>query len=109
MAAVITLVNDYGLNRPDNSPIRVKKAVLTFDDSYPSGGEVITLSEIGFEYIYGAVCIAGCGGYTFELVPSTHAMKVYWVDTTTDGAPQAEVTATTNLSTLAPTFLFFGV
>lgn len=84
----------------ENTGLLSNRAVLfnlAFDSSYPTGGEALTPNNLGMEQI--VMLIIQCqGGYSFEYDISNQKVKAYWVDTTVDGAPQAEVANTTDLS-----------
>ena len=75
---------------------RVAIVDVAFDDSYPTGGEAVDLSEVGIGTVLFAI-VEPTDGYTFEYDRSNDKVVAYWVDTTTDGAPQAEVANTTDL------------
>ena len=71
----------------------------TGEASYTTGGEAVAaadfkLSRLDHLIINGT----GEGGYCFAYDPSAGKIKAFWVDTTTDGAPQAEVAAATDVS-----------
>ena len=70
---------------------------IAFGSSYPTGGEDITDITDKFKTCLHIICEAA-GGYSFEYDKTNGKLKAYWVDTTTDGAPQAEVTNATDLS-----------
>lgn len=77
--------------------LRVGIFQLAFDASYPTGGEALTPADLGLSEI--DVLIAEpAGGYTFEYDHTNEKLLARWVDTTTDGAPQAQVADTTDLS-----------
>lgn len=91
--------------RKDPEPIKfpgltVRSYEVDFDSSYPTGGEVWDISA-DFDVIKTAI-FESKGGYTFELTskdaPASSKIKAYWVDTTVDGAPLAEITNTTDIS-----------
>lgn len=109
MAATATKIAGPGFPYPG-----VKVAVYTvlFDNSYPTGGEAIDLTA-DFDYIYGVAfsgndTAADNGWRIAALLPGTSTaltssnllLTAHWVDTTTDGAALAEVTAATDLSTI---------
>lgn len=76
-----------------------KNGVITtiaFDSSYPQNGEPLTANDIGMDQI-DSIRIDPKNGYTFEYDYTNAKVKAFWVDTTVDGAPQAEVTDTTDL------------
>jgi len=85
-----------------------KQATATFDSSYATGGEALAAADLGFSRII-SVQVNPSAGYVFEWVASTGKIKAYWVDTTVDGAAMAEVTATTDLSAVAPTIEVLGL
>lgn len=67
--------------------------------SYATGGDAVTagdfkLSRVDF-IVFDNV---GEAGHTFAYDPSANKIMAFWVDTTVDGAPLAEVTASTDLS-----------
>lgn len=77
--------------------LQVRIAELAFDSSYPTGGESVTPAMFGLNTI-DFLLAEPAGGYTFEYVHATSLLIARWVDTTVDGAPQAQVADTTNLS-----------
>lgn len=70
---------------------------VAFDSSYPTGGESVTPAMLGLNTIDFLIA-EPAGGYTFEYDHDDELLIARWVDTTTDGAPQAEVADTTDLS-----------
>jgi hypothetical protein len=83
---------------------------ITFDSSYPTGGEAVAVSDIDglqgdIDYLW---CVGDGAGYVFEWDNTNSKIIVYWVDTTTDGAPLAQVVNTTDLSAVAPYFVIVG-
>jgi hypothetical protein len=77
----------------------VKRGTLAFDDSYPSNGEGLSLATLGLSYV-DEVRVGPTSGYIFEWDGTNKKIKAFWVDTSTDGAPLAEVANTTDLSAL---------
>lgn len=88
-----------------DGPTRVKHAKITFDSSYPTGGETLTASTFGLSSIIGVIADSG-DGYTFEY--NAPKLLAYWVDTTTDGAPLVQVANTTDLSAVACQAIVIG-
>jgi hypothetical protein len=78
---------------------------ITFDSSYPTNGEALVASDVGLDSIL-AVFSEPKGGYNF--VWAANLLEAFWVDTTVDGAPLAEVTNTTDLSGVTAWFLILG-
>jgi hypothetical protein len=78
---------------------------VTFDGSYPTGGEVLGLSAAGVadksnaRYFFSQRAPL-TGGYQFVYDRANDKLLVFWVDTTTDGAALAQVADTTDLSAL---------
>lgn len=72
-------------------------ATVAFDSSYPTGGESLAPSLLGFQ-AFDFVSFTNTGGYVFEFDHTNSKVLAYWVDTTTDGAPLAQVANTTDLS-----------
>jgi hypothetical protein len=81
------------------------RGTITFDSSYPTGGEAVTLAQLGLTRL-DWLSVETTDGYVPAWDGSTSAPKVklFWVDTTTDGAPLAEVTATTDASAVVVRF-----
>lgn len=74
-------------------------ATVTFDSSYATGGESLTPASLGFQ-TFDFVSVTTSGGYVFSYDHTNSKVKAYWVDTSTDGAPLAEVASTTDLSAI---------
>lgn len=83
---------------------------ITFDSSYPTGGEAITLAQLGLNRLDWLDVTTSTIGNVPAWNGSTTAPKVklYWVDTTTDGAPLDEVPNTTDCSTTVVRFRATG-
>lgn len=94
--------------------IKFVTGTFAFDSSYPTGGESISDIFDQFNNVSGTSQLLGvlfesAGGYTFGVDYSGKKVLAYWVDTSTDGAAQAEVVDTTNLATLtAVRFIAWG-
>jgi hypothetical protein len=84
-------------------------ATVTFDSSYPTGGEAISLSSLGLDRLDFLWAVT-TDGYVPAWDGSTTNPKIelFWVDTTTDGAALAEVPNTTNVSTVVARIFAFG-
>lgn len=81
---------------------------ITFDSSYPTGGEAISANSFRQGAIINLQLGASENGYVYCYKPSTGKILARWVDTTIDGAPLAEVTAGTNLSAEVVPFISIG-
>lgn len=85
---------------------------VTFDSSYPTGGEAFDLKAYGFQGPAQAVFVAqrdpNNAQYVVQYDHDAEKLVAFWVDTTVDGAALAEVANTTNLSTLVVDVLVIG-
>ncbi len=97
MAGTVSLTGDWQMNPGDRVATR---ATFTFDALYPTGGESLTPAMLGLGVIDFLVATS-VGGYVFEYNYTTKKLLAYWVDTTVDGAPLAEVADTTDLALIA--------
>ena len=88
---------------------RVVRGTFTFDSSYPTGGEAVSLVNLGLSYLIDLEC-DGDDGYVLQWDRSQTSpiLLAYWVDTTVDGAALAEVADTTDLSALITRFVATG-
>lgn len=105
MAASVSIVT--GPEVPGNR--KFVTATVTFDSSYATGGEAITLSSLGLNRL-DFIWAVTQDGYVPAWDGSTTAPKVklFWVDTTTDGAALAEVPSTTDVSSVVVRIFAFG-
>jgi hypothetical protein len=85
---------------------------ITFDSSYPTGGEAIAATDIPglVASIDVLVAFSDQAGYQFDYDTAGKTIKAYRYDydAVADGAA-IEVAATTNLSAVAPRFFFIGL
>lgn len=77
--------------------LKVVTGTIAFDSSYPTGGEATTAISGHFTELLG-VLFEHEDGYTFKYDYTNNKILAYWVDTSVDGAAQAEVADTTDLS-----------
>lgn len=105
MAASVSLVT--GPEVPGNR--RFVTADVTFDSSYATGGESISLSSLGLTRL-DFMWVSPDDGYVAQWNGSLTApkIKLFWVDTTVDGAALAEVVSTTNVSAVTVKIFAFG-
>jgi hypothetical protein len=105
MAATVSVVT--GPEVPGNR--KFVTATVTFDSSYATGGEAITASSLGLNRL-DFIWAVTQDGYVPSWDGSTTApkIKLYWVDTTTDGAALAEVPSTTDVSAVVVRVFAFG-
>ena len=80
---------------------------VTFDSSYPTGGESFAPADIGF-IVFDRVEVDSTDGFVFEYDAANEKIIAYWVDTTTDGAAMAEVAAATDLSAAVANVTVYG-
>lgn len=93
---------------PNLAGKRLSLAKITFDSSYPSGGEAVTAADFGLTYLENVVPLGAPDGFSFEYDVANSKLLAYWVDTSVDGAAQAQVANTTDLSAVAGWFLGIG-
>ena len=105
MAASVSILT--GPEVPGNR--KFVTATVTFDSSYATGGEAISLVSLGLNRL-DFLWANSTDGYIPVWDGSTTAPKIelFWVDTTTDGAALAEVPSTTNVSTVVARICAFG-
>jgi hypothetical protein len=96
--------------RPQSSGKKMGLVDITFDASYATGGHAIAASDFkGLDNPPDVLIpFSDMGGYQFEWDDANNKLLAYWVDTTVDGAPMAQVAASTDLSGITAKFLFIG-
>jgi len=110
MAVVVSAHTGWGIPSATLGGRKIGTCTITFDASYLSGGETFAATAIpGLNKLDVLVQIGGTtGGYVIHYDYTNELLIAYWVDTTVDGAPLKAVTSTTNLSAVAPKFLYIG-
>lgn len=83
--------------------LKIVTGTVAFDASYPTGGEAATDISGHFTEVLG-VMLAPTAGYTFSYDKATNKVLAYWVDTSVDGAAQAQVADTTDLAAVTGVF-----
>lgn len=100
------------LNRPSVfGDAKVASGTITFDSSYPTNGEALTVATLGLSQvdIFLPTPAQDANGAVSVAYDHTNSkVKAYWVDTTTDGAELAEVANTTDLSGYSFRFVALG-
>ena len=81
-----------------NSVERVRDITIGFDASYPTGGESLTVDDVAIGTTMYMVTCDSNDGYVFQYDYTNSLLMAFWVDTTVDGAPLAQVVNTTDLS-----------
>jgi hypothetical protein len=86
---------------------------VTFDSSYSIGGEAFEPHSVGLSEVWFASIVQIAPVATTTLVfrwdHTNNKIVASWVDTTTDGAPLAEVVDTTSLATYTVRCFFYGL
>jgi hypothetical protein len=105
MAASVSI--DFGPAVPGDR--RYVVATVTFDSSYATGGEAITLASLGLTRLDFIQAVTD-DGYVpaWDGSKTAPKIKLFWVDTTTDGAPLAEVASTTDVSAVTVQLIAYG-
>lgn len=79
---------------------RVVYADVTFDSSYPTGGESLTAANLGLSSKIDFLTAQSTGGYTFEFIHSTSLLKVFVEEAAAAGGPLLELANATDISTV---------
>jgi hypothetical protein len=98
---------DAGVRRPVFKIVEV-----TFDASYPTGGEAIALDQLGFTSVMSIVAPKTAGyKFTADVSTPTAPKLLVWRGDNDAGAdgPRAQVANTTNLATLVVRCLVIGL
>lgn len=105
MAASVAVT--YGPEVPGNR--KVVHGTVTFDSSYPTGGEAVSLADLGLNRLDWLETLT-TDGYVpaWDGSVSAPKIKLFWVDTTVDGAALAEVASTTDASAVVVRFRATG-
>ena len=88
---------------------REVRGTITFDSSYATNGEAVTLAQLGLTRL-DWLTVNTTDGHVpaWDGSTSTPKVKLFWVDTTVDGAPLAEVPSTTDVSAVVVRFHAVG-
>lgn len=92
---------------------KIVVADFTFDSSYSIGGEAVDVTkQFGFSEVWyvsiDQILPVATTGYVFRYDYTNNKIVAFWVDTSTDGAPMAEVVDTTDLSTVKVRVFAYG-
>ena len=105
MAASVSIVT--GPEVPGNR--KFVTATVTFDSSYATGGEAISLTSLGLIRLDFMWAVTQDGFVpSWDGSSTAPKVKLFWVDTTTDGAALAEVPSTTDVSAVVVRIFAFG-
>jgi hypothetical protein len=112
MALTVSTGTNPGRNGPNVMGQR-KTAVLrlSFDDSYPTGGEAIAFSQyVDFtpDMVFVSQRLPVDVAYVFTYDHAGQLLQAFWVDTSVDGAALAEVADETDLSAVVVDVLLIG-
>lgn len=92
--------------------LRARLVTVTFDSSYPTGGEAFAPADVGLsEFAFVGVSIDGAPGYVVAFDYGTNKLMVFGVEQDADAAvtdPLDEENATADLSTLVIRVLCIG-
>lgn len=103
MAASVSIVT--GPEVPGNR--KMVSGVITLDSSYPTGGEAVTLAQLGLSRL-DFLCLTAGVGYLPTWDGSVSAPKVLVYRQTAATGALAEVPNTTDMSTTTIRFLAYG-
>ena len=80
---------------------------ITLDSVYPTGGEAVTAGQFKGGSFVRVLLSASTTGIVPAFDATNKKVMAFWVDTTTDGAALAEVTASTDLATTVFPFVAY--
>ena len=80
---------------------------ITLDSNYPTGGAAVTAGQFKGGSFAQLLLSASTTGIVPAFNASAKKVMAFWVDTTTDGAALAEVTAPTDLATTVFPFVAY--
>ena len=88
---------------------RITSGTLTFDDSYPTGGEAITAANVGMNRAIDRIILESEDGYVFKYDKSNKKVLAYYADNDagSDGA-LIQVANTTELSAVVAGYIAVG-
>lgn len=86
-----------------------RAAKITFDSSYPTGGESLTAGELGFSELFFVLPSPRASGYVVQYDYANGTLKVYVEEAVAAGGPLVEVANATDLSALVVDVLVIGV
>lgn len=89
-STVATLIDPPALSHVPGSLKHSVTEVTITGDTYNTGGFDLTPAQLGLTSVY-FVSIPVVDGFSFAYDYENEKVLAYWVDTTTDGAKQAEV------------------
>ena len=90
---------------------RTRHVVVTFDSSYPTGGESFTPADVGlaeFDIVLVSPDSNAAGGHTVQYDYTAKKFKVYVEEAVAAGGPLLEIANATDLSTLVIRVLCIG-
>lgn len=88
-----------------NSKVRVVR--VTFDNSYPTGGEAVTPSQLGFKNVHNIIPGVSTNGYVVTYDKANAKLKVFRGGAAVS-TPFAEVPNATDLSTVVVDLTVYG-
>lgn len=96
-------------------PYKARIVTIAFDNSYLTGGEVVTAANLGWNELHGAVAITGVGNVAGTLSMTTVVRKsgknlLFQLQETagTVDTPHKELTSAADASAYSGQFLIFG-
>lgn len=86
--------------------VQISKTKVTFDASYPTGGEAVLASDLGLPYVHFAICVPRGFGYLVQWDQANKKLMVFRTGTGADTVLN-EVSAAASLATLVVDVLGF--
>lgn len=90
---------------------RTRHVVVTFDSSYPTGGEAFTPANVGlaeFDVVLISPDANALGGHTVQYDYTAQKLKVFVEEAAAAGGPLLEIADASDLSTLVIRVLCIG-
>jgi len=82
---------------------------ITFDSSYPTGGESLTVSNVGLSSKIEFIAVTDASGYNFQYDYTNNKVLAYWPNSdATAPSVGKQVANTTDLSAVTCNFIAFG-
>ena len=80
--------------------LKVRRAKVTFDSSYDSGGEAVTAADFGLSTLVAVIPVGGPVGYSVQFDPANSKLVTYRTGTSANTVLN-ETTAAVNLSAVS--------
>lgn len=109
VAPVVVTTGAPGIPGQNSAHQLIRVIDVTFDSSYPAGGEPIDFTTLGFASVQAVIDAGGLthGGFVYDYDYANSKLLVYWTGAVVSTA-LAEVTAATNLAAFTVRLVVIG-